>query len=211
MLMVGAQSGHEGDGDPGERVVDDQRGGGGKVEARVEELVHGFAVGAGLRFEGAMATYKVVAECELVLPGIGVADGVDVARDNGLERPKRPQNPAVGLLAGTDKVSSLGDVVAAGHLSVGNQEMDALTGPCNPGRRAGPAPGVVGEAALGAELRGLGARNRVKIELALGGDAHVPPGDETETAVVEVGRRAPRGASARAHPGPCSGYLAGTW
>ena len=65
VFLVGAQSGHEGDGDAGERVVDHQRGGGGEVQARREEAAHGLAVDAGCRVEGAMGADEVVAEGEL--------------------------------------------------------------------------------------------------------------------------------------------------
>ena len=96
------------------------------------------------------------------------------------------ERPSRGLLAGADEVCGLGDVVAAGHLAVGDQEVGALAGPGDPGRRAGPATGEVGEAAFGAKLRGLRLRHGVEVELALGGEEHVLPGEGAEPPVVKV-------------------------
>ena len=86
MLLVGAQCGHEGEGDSGERVVDDQRGGDGGVEARGEEPAHGVAVGAGLHAQKAMAADRIAAECELGVAGIRVADSAGVECDDELTR-----------------------------------------------------------------------------------------------------------------------------
>ena len=119
MFLVGAQGGHEGDGDAGERVVDHQRGGGGEVQVRREEAAHGFAVDVGSGVEGAMAADDVLAEGELGMPSVGVANDVDVLRDDELACPERSNDPAAGFIAGADEVGGLGHVAPSVHLAVG--------------------------------------------------------------------------------------------
>ena len=186
MFLVGAQSGHEGDGSAGERAVDHQSGGGGEVQVRREEAAHGLAVDAGCSVERAMAADEVVAEGELGMPSVGVSDDVKVARGDELVGSEQPNDSATRFSARADEVGGFGGVVSAGHLAVVDEEEGALARPGDPGRCARPATGEVSEAALSAELGGFRLRNGVEVELALGGEEHAIPGEEAEPPVVRI-------------------------
>ena len=132
------------------RVVDHQRGGGGEVQVRREEAAHGFAEGVRGGVEGAMAADEVIAEGELGMPSVGVANDVGVTRNDEPTCPERSNDPAAGFVAGADEVGGPGDFAPAGHLAVGDEEKDALARPGDPCRCAGPETVGVSKAVLGA-------------------------------------------------------------
>ena len=86
-----------------------------------------------------MAAEKVIAEGEQGVPGVGVADDVEISRDDELSRPKRPHNSAAVLFAGAGGVFGPGDVLAAGNLVVGPEEGEVPISPSDLGRRVGPS------------------------------------------------------------------------
>ena len=120
------------------------------------------------------------------MPSVGVLGDIDIACDDEFSHSEPPNDPAPGLAAGVDEVTGLGDVVPARYLPVGDEEVDALTGPGDPHQRIGSETGVIRKAALGAELGFLRPRHEVVVELPFGGEGHVLPGEEAEPSVVEV-------------------------
>ena len=122
MFLVGAQSGHEGDGGAEGRVVDHQRGGCREIQVRRKEAAHGIAVDVGCCVEGAAAADEVIAQVELGMPSVGVADDANVARGDELAGSERPNDPAARFHARAGEVGGFGDVVSAGHLYVGDEE-----------------------------------------------------------------------------------------
>ena len=76
--MASADGGNKSDWNKGERVVDDQRKGGGKVKAPGEWPVHRAAVDVGLHVERAVTAHEAVAESQLGMARVGVAGNAGV-------------------------------------------------------------------------------------------------------------------------------------
>ena len=128
---------------------------------------------------------KVVAEGQLGMPRFLVADDERVAGDE-LARAEGTDNPPVGLRAGAHEDAGVGHVVATGHLAPGGHEVHALAGARDPSRGAGAAAEVGLVEGHGAPGRGVGARHRVVVELALCREEHALPPLGAEPAAMEV-------------------------
>ena len=120
---------------------------------------------------------EVVIEGELGMPGVGVLDDADVARDDKFARSERPNDPTTGLFARVDEVTRLSHVVSTRHLPVGDEEVDALTGPGDPHRCIRLPVKEICVMALRTMLGVFRPGHGVAVELLLGGKKHVLPGE----------------------------------